>query len=369
MTDAPLSGAALALVQGETDRIMARFSEAGATHIAPAALQPAQTLLDLYGEDIRARAFVTRAGYSEHMLRPDFTVPVVQRHMEVGAEPARYAYCGPVWRRQSGGRDAEYLQAGFEVFDGSDIAAVDAEVFALIRECVSGANLQVATGDMGLVLAAIDGLETTPARRAALRRHIWRPKRFHRLLKRFSSSESTKTDLIGAARAGNVEQLIAEAGKHVGLRSPAEIEARVVRLLEEADATPLSKAQVDLIDAILDLRGNCLQVLGELQDMVVEAPALSQAVETFEKRLQALDRNGVTPDELPFEGAFGRTTLEYYDGFVFGFFAPDRPELPVIASGGRYDALTEVLGNGTGIPAAGGIIRPEMLASLKGGSC
>ena len=49
-------------------------------------------------------------------------------------------------------------------------------------------------------------------------------------------------------------------------------------------------------------------------------------------------------EDLPFAVSFGRTNMEYYDGFVFGFTAENRPDLPVVASGGRYDALTRVLG-------------------------
>ena len=53
-------------------------------------LQPAGTLLDLYGEDIRARAYVTDDPVrGEMMLRPDFTVPVVQAHMAHGGGSAR----------------------------------------------------------------------------------------------------------------------------------------------------------------------------------------------------------------------------------------------------------------------------------------
>jgi ATP phosphoribosyltransferase regulatory subunit len=37
---------------------------------------------------------------------------------------------------------------------------------------------------------------------------------------------------------------------------------------------------------------------------------------------------------LPFEASFGRTTMEYYDGFVFGFLAPSRPDLPPVAPAG-----------------------------------
>ncbi|MCB1375731.1 MAG: ATP phosphoribosyltransferase regulatory subunit, partial [Rhodobacteraceae bacterium] len=79
-------------------------------------------------------------------------------------------------------------------------------------------------------------------------------------------------------------------------------------------------------------------------------------------------RRGIAPEGLAFEAGFGRTTLEYYDGFVFGALAPDRPDLPPIASGGRYDALTRALGQGRGIPAVGGIVRPEALLALAGGA-
>ena len=99
-------------------RILAALGATGAMRVEPAALQPADVLLDLYGEDIRARAFVTRDEGAEMMLRPDFTVPIVRLHMDAGAEPARYVYCGPVWRRQEAGseRPREYLQAGLEIF-------------------------------------------------------------------------------------------------------------------------------------------------------------------------------------------------------------------------------------------------------------
>ncbi len=134
------SGAGLSRLSAEVERLLALFAEAGALRVEPDALQPADTLLDLYGEDIRARAFVTHDGEQELMLRPDFTVSVVQNHMAQGCEPARYAYAGPVWRRQQAGtaRATEYIQAGFELFDGADRAHADAEVFALMARALEG---------------------------------------------------------------------------------------------------------------------------------------------------------------------------------------------------------------------------------------
>ena len=112
-------GPGLARLEAEVARILGVLGSTGAMRVEPAALQPADVLLDLYGEDIRARAFVTRDEGAELMLRPDFTVPIVRLHMDAGAEPARYVYCGPVWRRQEAGSDRprEFLQAGFEIFE------------------------------------------------------------------------------------------------------------------------------------------------------------------------------------------------------------------------------------------------------------
>jgi len=65
------------------------------------------------------------------------------------------------------------------------------------------------------------------------------------------------------------------------------------------------------------------------------------------------------------EGGFGRSMLEYYDGFVFGFSGVTRPDLPPVATGGRYDALVSVLGRD--VPAVGGMIRPARCLALRAG--
>jgi len=69
-------------------------------------LQPARTLIDLYGEDIRARTYVTSDPLrGEMMLRPDFTVPLVLHHMANGEGEARYTYAGEVFRQQEVARE------------------------------------------------------------------------------------------------------------------------------------------------------------------------------------------------------------------------------------------------------------------------
>ncbi len=365
-------GAALGRLDAEVARIVGVLGSTGAMRVEPAALQPADVLLDLYGEDIRARAFVTRDEGAEMMLRPDFTVPIVRLHMDAGAEPARYVYCGPVWRRQEFGSDRprEYLQAGFEVFEGGDAAAHDAEVLALIVEALGDAPVDLVTGDLGLVLAAIDALDTSAARKAALRRHVWRPARFHALLQRFGEGHgaavAARTELLAVDAAGGTDALVAAAGASVGKRQAGEVSARVARLAEEAATPPLAPSDVARIEAVLAVEGTAPEALAELRRLARGVPGLDAAVDRYAVRLEAIAGRGIAPERLRFEASFGRTSLEYYDGFVFGALPRGRSDLPPIASGGRYDALTRVLGQGRGIPAVGGIVRPEALVALCG---
>lgn len=369
-------GPALARLEAEVAGVLAVLSSTGAMRVEPAALQPADVLLDLYGEDIRARAFVTRDEGAEMMLRPDFTVPIVRLHMDGGAEPARYTYCGPVWRRQEWGteRPREYLQAGLEVFDGRDPAAADAEVMALVVAALGDAPVDLVTGDLGLVLAAIEALDTSDARKAALRRHVWRPARFRALLHRYGEGHAAATaaraDLLAAQAAGRVPALVAAAGTAVGLREPADVAGRVGRLAAEAATPPLDPAAVAGIEGVLAVEGTAVAALDRLAVLARGLPGLEPAVARYAARLDALAANGIAPERLRFEAGFGRTSLEYYDGFVFGALPRGRDDLPPIASGGRYDTLTRILGRGLGlgIPAVGGMIRPEALLALRGGT-
>ncbi len=348
----------------EARRLRDLFAAKGAEVVKADVLQPAGTLLDLYGEDIRARAYLTSDPLrGEMVLRPDFTVPVVQMHMETHADPARYTYAGKVFRKQETDetRANEYVQVGYEVFDGQNPAGADAEVFAAIAEGLADLPVRAATGDIGVLMAAVRGLRTTEARKAALLRHIWRPGRFRALMKRFGSGQVTpaRAALLAA------DDPFTDAGADIGLRSRGEVEARIDALRADAAAAPIAAEEIALIDAILGLRETAPNVLSALRDIAVDMPAIGDAVSGMDARLDALTAQGVDVSTLEFEGSYGRTSLEYYDGFVFGFYATDRPDHPPVATGGRYDALTAHLGQGRAVPAVGGVIRPDLALGIR----
>jgi len=351
----------------EALRLRAIFESAGAQAVETDILQPAEVLLDLYGEDIRGRAYVTSdALRGEQMLRPDFTVPIVRMHMEDGAEPARYTYAGEVFRQQEDApnRANEYLQVGYEVFDRANSAAADAEVFSLIRFALGDVAHHAAMGDIGLLMSAVAGLKTTDNRKAALMRHIWRPTRFRWLLDRYSGRLP-----VPASRAAllSAEDPHLCGGPMIGLRSRAEIDTRIAALREDAAVSLLSGEEVTLIDRLLAVSERVPKALAQLRAIAVDMPSITGAVDRLADRVDALAARGEAVDDLDFEASYGRTSMEYYDGFVFGFYVENRTDLPPVATGGRYDALTRVLGKGDAIPAVGGVIRPGLLLDLERG--
>ena len=358
-------------IRAEAEALFAAFLAAGAVPVDADILLPAETLLDLYGEDIRARAYTTQDPLrGEMMLRPDFTLPVVQAHMQHGAEPARYAYLGEVFRKQDRptSRPSEYLQVGYEVFERHNPAQAEAEVFALFNRLLGGLQVQARTGDFGILMAAVRGLSTTERRKAALLRHVWRPKRFHALLDRFAGRAAvpaTRSALVERLAKDVPETLIAAAGQFVGLRDADDIAFRARALIEDAAAPPLAAAEADALDRLLAIAAPAPEAIVHLQALTGALPWIAGAIAQLQTRLTAFGGHGIAVETLPFATTHMQSTLEYYDGFVFSFHAAD-PTLAPIASGGRYDALTAVLGQGRSIPAVGGIIRPGMVAALKG---
>ncbi|MEP2138010.1 MAG: ATP phosphoribosyltransferase regulatory subunit, partial [Erythrobacter sp.] len=276
-------------IKAEAERLRFALEARGAVAFDADVLQPAGALLDLYGEDIRARAFVTSDPLrGEMMLRPDFTVPLVQSHVAMDAGATRYAYAGEVFRRQEddASRPAEYFQVGFEVF-GRAAAEGDAEVFATFADLLSELELRPAVGDIGLLRAAIEGLPIGDARKAFLMHHLWRPKRFRALLGQMT--QEPVRPLPKAPVEGAVE---------VGLRTRSDVVARIEAMTADRSEPLLSKDAVDLIDALLTVRQAAPNALAQLEDIAVDMPSIKSAVDRLSGRFEAIAARGIDVSTL-----------------------------------------------------------------------
>ena len=88
------------------DALIASFERAGYARVAPAILQPADPFLDLSGEEIRRRMYLTSDPNGHELcLRPDLTIPVSRDYLASGkaGKPAGYCYLGSVFRHRDDG--------------------------------------------------------------------------------------------------------------------------------------------------------------------------------------------------------------------------------------------------------------------------
>lgn len=346
------------------DDLRARFFSDGVERFETSMLVPAADRLDLYGENIRARAYIVQdPSEGEQMLRPDFTVSLVEACPPDDEACVRHTYAGKVFRRpvEASPLGQEYTQLGFEVFGGADPLAAEIEVVSRILAAVDSAvgarGLCLVTGDVALLASAVETLRTSPERKAALRHHIWRPQRFRVLLDHYAGRAPLPSVSDEALRADPQD-----AGPVIGLRDPAEVSARLETLRADRAEPPVPREQVEMIDAILALDLGVTEAAPALEALANRSPETQAAVDRVSARLSALaEQCGAVGADLRFRGDFGLTSLEYYDGFVFGLSNPDAPRFPPLALGGRYDALTRALRKDAGFPAVGGVIRPDLL--------
>src|SRR5690606_25436097 len=143
--------------------IAALLAERGAAPVEVPVLQPANPFLDMAGEDLRRRIFLTESETGETLcLRPEFTIPVCLDHIAAKAgTPRRYGYLGEVFRQRRDGAN-EFFQAGIEDLGETDMAAADArsvaDAHALLARVLPSRPLFVTLGDQSLFEAVLAAL-------------------------------------------------------------------------------------------------------------------------------------------------------------------------------------------------------------------
>src|ERR1700736_3676429 len=348
--------------EGRAAALLAHYERAGYVRAEPALLQPAEPFLDLSGEDIRRRMYLTTdAAGRELCLRPDLTIPVSRDYLASPAagKPAGFCYLGPVFRYRPNA-PGEFAQGGIESFGRRDIAAADAEMISLGLEATSHYGIDqpdLRMGDVGLFAALIGALDLAPA---------WK----RRLVKDFNRAGRLRHDLdrlaLTAAHA-LVTALLSIAGiTAVGGRSVGEIADRFLEQAALGAGAGLPAQTRALIEKFLAVAGNPDDAAADLRALAAEAGlGIDQALDLFESRTGFMAARGVEVSRIRFSTAFGRG-LDYYTGMVFELHDPAGRASGQLVAGGRYDGLLTRLGAREPIPAVGFAVWVERLAAIGG---
>jgi ATP phosphoribosyltransferase regulatory subunit len=363
--------------------LLASYERAGYARVEPAILQPAEPFLDLSGEEIRSRMFLTTDNHGRELcLRPDFTIAVSCDYLAspTAGQAAGYCYLGSIFRQGNNG-PSEFVQAGIESFGRVDTAAADAEMLSLGLEAAAEygiANPEIRMGDVGLFTALVDGLDLAPAWKRRLIKDFNRAGRLERdldLLAVRAGAARAEYQGVLAAMVGSdpkaaralVTDLISIAGiSPIGGRSIDEIADRFLEQASLGTQTALPGATRALIERFLAISGDPDKAAGELRVLANGGlPKLAAALDLFESRTGFLAARGVDLSRIAFATRFF-IGLDYYTGFEFRLNDPSgRVDTPLVA-GGRYDKLLSRLGSTTPIPAVGLGVWIERLAACGG---
>ena len=346
--------------------LLAEFEARGTVRVNTPVIQPAEPFLDMAGEDLRRRIFLTESETGTSLcLRPEFTIPVCLRHIETATgTPKRYSYLGEVFRQRRDGAH-EFYQAGIEDLGERNIAAADAraigDAMGILSGLLPGRRLGLTLGDQAVFEAVVRALGLPLG---------WQK----RLIHAFGDMAYLEAMLERLARPQPVTGLEPEIAELVASGREAELVTRIDRIMQEtgystnasrspAEIAARLKAKLALAQTQLD--GGALLLLREFLTLHLplgDAPAalagfadaagldIGPAIAQFDARLAALAGAGIDPGAMVYRAAFGRP-LDYYTGLVFE--VTQEGSSAVLAGGGRFDRLMTLLGATDHIPAVG----------------
>lgn len=368
------------------ETVLKIFQDAGHTAINPPILQPADIFLDLTGEDIRRRLFLTSGpDGTELCLRPDFTIPVCRQHLELGdaGRRADYCYYGPVFRQRAVG-SGEIPQLGAESLGRADREAADADMLALAVASLDTfgiADRGIFIGDETLFAAVLDGLALPNVWQRRLRDLFGETDKLTAAIDRMAGGAQAQDDsrdvrlgflaaLEGAdpeAAHAVVEDLLSIAGiAAVGGRTPGEIADRFLEQAALANGSGSHERAAEVLRAYLAVRGTADECITKLEAFAKDSGLdLSDALGSFKNRLDAILAKGLKPADITFSADFGRR-LDFYTGFVFEIHSRSGDAGGQLVGGGRYDRLVKLLGADREVPAIGFAIWLDRIAKISG---
>ena len=155
------------------DRLIDLMAARGYLFLETPILEPTELFLRKSGGELASRMYsFTDPGSNQVSLRPEFTSSIVRYYLEHESHidlPARWQYCGPVFRHDSEiNTNRQFTQAGAELLGSADVEA-DAELLGLAAAVplhlgISGWRMEL--GDLDVLHSVLDAVGVSERARA-----------------------------------------------------------------------------------------------------------------------------------------------------------------------------------------------------------
>ena len=388
------SGSALRRRDALQGRLTSLLDSYGYQPLDTPLLEPTELFLRKSGGELASQlfSFTDPAGQSVS-LRPEFTAPAIRHYLDNPAEfdlPARWRYCGPVFRFDSAAWQGpaplrnQFVQVGAELLGSddvlSDVELLSVAVAALTEAGITGWTLRLS--DLGvlnslMVPAALSDrarafvVESVPRMsegRSIVDQLMQESQRLH-IVGRPSEDDylsqavqgldddEARSVLLGVLRSNPLDQL--------GQRAPEEVVERLLRKIRRPDAGESLRFALESTCELALVRGDPATCLDRARQHLSAAGADTFAVDRLQNVIEMLAASIEGSGEIVLDFGLVRG-LAYYNGLVFEVSHPAFPA--PLGGGGRYDGLARDLGGAQRLPALGFAYNLDALNELSDGS-
>ena len=354
-------------------------------------LEPTELFLRKSGGELASQlfSFTDPAGQAVS-LRPEFTAPAIRHYLEdpSGIElPARWQYCGPVFRfdpptmQESGHSRSQFVQVGAELI-GSDDVLSDVELLSLAvgslgEVGIEGWTLRLA--DLSVLNSLLAPLGLSERARAFVVENVPRlqgnPSAVDQLLEESRrlhvvgrpseddhlsqavqglDDDEARSVLLGVLRSNPLDQL--------GQRRPEEVVERLLRKIRRPEAEENLRLALQSASELAGIRGDAAPALEGAAAALRRAGADASAIGRLRQVLEMGPDRDQTAGEIVLDFGLVRG-LAYYNGIIFEVSHPGWPR--PLGGGGRYDGLARDLGGSSRLPALGFAYNLDALTEMS----
>lgn len=332
-------------------------------------IHPANVFLTRAGDTIIERLFTFDRG-EQLALRPEFTALAAHRYaLENAGEIVRWQFSGPIFEDTRLGSQQAYQSWSFGVellgrVDFPDEAEIIAMAVSGLRN-LGIEDVQITIGHVGLMRACMHYYHLdnqTQRLLLTMRDTLLEDSGKSRVLAQLANVLPLPDEQSKMA----LQQTLITSGllndsysdETIGNRTPREIALRLEKKYQRADQYAAISDALDLLDRWVRLQGEPDEMLPVLSEIAhAHDHYAGEVFVGWKQTLNLLHNLGIDSSQIQIQPNITRH-WEYYTGLVFQIVKDG----VMLASGGRYDDLVQVLG-GKPAPAFGfAYYAPALLA-------
>ncbi|MBO19710.1 MAG: hypothetical protein CL732_04125 [Chloroflexi bacterium] len=334
------------------------------------------------------------SGSNAVSLRPEFTSPIMRHYLENASGidlPARWQYCGPVFRYDSSHPEAsgQFTQVGGELIGSSDVTA-DVELLKLAvavptKLGLDGWSLRLA--DLDILNSLLDSVGVSDRARSFIIQSMPLLREGRTAVPKFleegrhlhvvggngsnngGSGDSEDAALRQAVKGLDDDQarsvllglLQWNSADQLGQRTPEEVVERLLHKIRGTDSEDKLRRGLELASDLAAINGQPPQALDAVKKVLASAGSDQSAADRLTEVIGLMSNGGESKGRLVLDFGLVRG-LAYYNGVIFEVSHPGWPG--ALGGGGRYDTLSRALGGENAVPALGFAYNLDALISL-----